>query len=90
MRFKLWIERIESDRDFWEKFFLAAWRLDKASGGLAVPLTGLDPKAITQTSAYQQQLSPEQQQDIGLRLSQGRGTIGDLVNIAVNPQSDAI
>jgi hypothetical protein len=89
MRFKLWMERVESGHDFWEKFFLAAWRLNKASGGLAVPLTGLDPKAITQTSAYQQRLSPPQQEEIGTRLAQGRGTVGDLVNVAVNPQNDA-
>lgn len=90
MQFKPWLERVESSQDFWEKFFLAAWRLNRAAGGLAVPLTGLDPKAITQTSAYQQKLSPEQQQQMSTRLAQGHGTVGDLVNIAVNPQQGMI
>lgn len=90
MEFKLWIERIEGARDFWEKFFLAAWRLDRKNGGLGVPVTGLDPKAISQTSAYQQRLSPEQQEAIATRLAQGQGTVGDLVGIAVSPPAQPI
>lgn len=86
MNFKLWLEGTESERTFWEEFFLAAWRLNKKTGGLAVTLAGLDPQAITNTSAFQQKLGPPQQQNIINRINQGSGNVGDLVDIAANPQ----
>lgn len=79
MKFSTWYEQTE--RDSWEQIFLSAWRLRKENGGLSLSVVGLDPNAISQTSAYKN-LSVNQQTLITNNINQGKGTVGDLVDIA--------
>jgi hypothetical protein len=81
MKFSLWLETIERNHDYWERFFLGIWSLDKNQDGLSKNLKGFDTNRLVHTSEFQN-LSPPQQQEILNRIAQGNGTVGDLVDIA--------
>jgi hypothetical protein len=88
MQFKKWLESLATGPDYWENFFLNAWRLDKRHGGLAQDLHGLNSNAITQAAAFQN-LDSSQQNTILTRIQQGNGTVADLVQIAVGSSDQA-
>lgn len=93
LQFKQWLEDVERDEDYWQRFFLAVFRLDKRTGGLAQNVAGLDITALKGSSEFLE-LPPDRQQEILNRIAQKNGTVGDLSGIAAggmsHPSSDAL
>ncbi len=89
MQFKLWLEEVEKDHNFWKQFFLGIWSLHNDFDGLSKNLAGFDSDRLKNTGEFQN-LDPKVQHEILNRISQGNGTVGDLVDLAAGSTSIGI
>ncbi len=81
MRFRVWLEELEKDNKFWERFFLGLYDLRGDEDGLSKNLAGFDVDRLQSTGEFQE-LDQKKQQEIVNKIQQGNGTIGDLAAIA--------